>query len=236
MEVRHKFPDARVIRMDSDAMRKPGSHDEALDAFRHGKVDILLGTQMIAKGLDFPNVTLVGVVDADTMLHQPDLRAAERTFQLIAQVAGRTGRGDKGGRVLVQTMSPDDPVIQLSVEHDYLRFAERELEHRREAHAPPFASLARIILRGPNEQIVRGEIRRLGELFRETAKKIGEDLHVLGPAPAPILKLKKLFRYHCQISGPSHEPLLAWWRLVEPNVELPEGVEMTVDVDPYDMR
>ena len=93
-EVQNTFPNARVLRMDSDSMKKPGSHDEALDKFRHGEVEILLGTQMIAKGLDFPNVTLVGVVDADTMLRQPDMRAAERTFQLIAQVAGRTGRGE----------------------------------------------------------------------------------------------------------------------------------------------
>src|SRR5690606_25692529 len=126
-EVRSKFPDARIVRMDSDSMRKPGSHDAALTAFREGEIDILLGTQMIAKGLDFPNVTLVGVVDADTLLHQPDLRAAERTFQLIAQVAGRTGRGPKGGRVLVQTMNPDEPVIQFAAHHDFDSFARFEL-------------------------------------------------------------------------------------------------------------
>ncbi|MBX3436187.1 MAG: primosomal protein N' [Planctomycetaceae bacterium] len=136
-EVRAKFPGRRVLRMDSDSMRKPGSHDTALEEFRRGNVDILLGTQMIAKGLDFPNVTLVGVVDADTQLHQPDLRASERTFQLIAQVAGRTGRGEKGGRVLVQTTSPDEPAIRFAAAHDYLGFAKRRLIHRRGLEYPP---------------------------------------------------------------------------------------------------
>ncbi|MBX3444396.1 MAG: primosomal protein N' [Planctomyces sp.] len=235
-EVRHKFPDARVLRMDSDSMRRPGSHDAALDRFRQGEVDILLGTQMIAKGLDFPNVTLVGVVDADTMLHQPDLRAAERTFQLIAQVAGRTGRGDRGGRVLVQTMSPDDPVIQLSVDHDYLSFAARELAQRQESGAPPFRTLARIVLRGEREELVRGESRRLANVFRESARPYGDELRILGPAPAPVLKLKKHYRYHCQASSPEVGPLLDWWKQVEPLLALPDGVELAIDVDPLDLR
>ena len=229
-------PDARVVRMDSDAMRKPGSHDEALEKFRHGEIDILLGTQMIAKGLDFPNVTLVGVVDADSMLHQPDLRAAERTFQLIAQVAGRTGRGEKAGKVIVQTMSPDDAVIQLAAEHDYLGFAERELAIRREHHAPPATNLARIIVRGPREDRVRSEIRRIADLLKGKAKDISPDLRILGPAPAPILKLKKLFRYHCQLSAPEVQQLLDWWRSAEPNIALPEECELTIDVDPLDLR
>ncbi|MFM7921663.1 MAG: primosomal protein N', partial [Planctomycetaceae bacterium] len=138
-EVRGLFPQARVLRMDSDSMNRPGSHDEALGQFRRGEVDILLGTQMIAKGLDFPNVTLVGVVDADTMLRQPDMRAAERTFQLIAQVAGRTGRGERSGRVLVQTTCPDDPAVRFAAKHDYIGFAGHELAERRDTKAPPFS-------------------------------------------------------------------------------------------------
>src|SRR5204863_6589444 len=129
-EVRHRFEDYKCLRMDSDTMKQRGSHDEALEKFRHGEVKILLGTQMIAKGLDFPNVTLVGVVDADTLLHQPDMRSAERTFQLIAQVAGRTGRSAKGGRVLVQTASPDQPAILKASNHDFEGFANEELKHR----------------------------------------------------------------------------------------------------------
>ncbi|AMV20308.1 primosomal protein N' [Planctomyces sp. SH-PL14] len=235
-EVEAKFPDARVLRMDSDSMKKPGSHDKALDAFRHGEIDILLGTQMIAKGLDFPNVTLVGVINADTLLHQPDLRSAERTFQLIAQVAGRTGRGKRGGRVLVQSASPDEPVIQKAAKHDYLGFANLELQHRKDMLAPPFTHLARIIFRGPEESIVQAEARRVADLFKERAKGLPERVRILGPAPAPILKLKKHYRYHLQLSSETLPPLQMLWRLVQKEVTLEGGVEFIIDVDPLDMR
>ncbi len=130
-------------------MQSHGSHEPALAAFRDGEVDILLGTQMIAKGLDFPNVTLVGVINADTALHLPDFRAAERTFQLVTQVAGRTGRGESGGRVLVQTFSPDHPAIRAAVRHDYAMFARQELPIREALLYPPYSEMARIIVRGP---------------------------------------------------------------------------------------
>lgn len=235
-EVRAKFPEARVIRMDSDSMKKPGSHDKALDAFRHGQVDILLGTQMIAKGLDFPNVTLVGVIDADTLLHQPDLRSAERTFQLIAQVAGRTGRGPRGGRVLVQTASPDEPVIQKAARHDYLGFANIELQHRRDMLAPPFTHLARIILRGEQEPMVQAEARRVADAFKAKAKALGLSVKILGPAPAPIIKLKKHYRYHLQLASETLEPLQTLWKEVSREITLDPGVEYVIDVDPLDMR
>ena len=235
-EVKAKFPDARVIRMDSDSMKKPGSHDKALDAFRHGQVDILLGTQMIAKGLDFPNVTLVGVVDADTLLHQPDLRSSERTFQLIAQVAGRTGRGPRGGKVLIQTASPDEMVIQKAARHDYLGFASLELQHRKDMLAPPFTHLARIIFRGPDEPAVQAEARRIAEAFRAKSKSLGLGVKLLGPAPAPILKLKKHFRYHLQLASETLAPLQQLWKEVSREVTLGHGVEYVIDVDPLDMR
>ena len=127
--------------MDSDSMQRPGSHEQALARFRAGAVQILVGTQMIAKGLDFPNVTLVGVINADTALHFPDFRAAERTFQLVTQVAGRTGRGDKGGRVLVQTFSPEHPAIQAATRHDYHAFADTELPIRQQFAYPPFGRM-----------------------------------------------------------------------------------------------
>ncbi|MCC7418969.1 MAG: primosomal protein N' [Planctomycetaceae bacterium] len=166
-EVRATFPEARVVRMDSDSMKRPGSHDEALEQFRHGEVDILLGTQMIAKGLDFPNVTLVGVVNADTMLHQPDLRASERTFQLISQVAGRTGRGERGGRVLVQSCCPTDPSIQKAAQHDYRGFVQNEMKHRHEVQAPPFRVFTRIIVRGPKEDDVREFALQMARVMKE---------------------------------------------------------------------
>ena len=155
-EVRARFPNAPLLRMDADTMRARGAHEKALAEFREGKARILLGTQMIAKGLDFPNVTLVGVIQADTALHLPDFRAAERTFHLVTQVAGRTGRGDKGGRVLVQTFSPDHPAIRAAVRHDYAAFAAQELPLREMLHYPPFAAMIRLVIRGESEAAGQG--------------------------------------------------------------------------------
>lgn len=235
-EVKSKFPKARLIRMDSDSMKKPGSHDTALSAFREGEVDILLGTQMIAKGLDFPNVTLVGVIDADTLLHQPDLRAAERTFQLIAQVAGRTGRGSKGGRVLVQTMNPDEPVIQFASRHDYDSFARTELKHRQAMNAPPYRAMARVILRSLKEDIVAEEAKRLVFMIRELIQNKSLAIRVLGPAPAPITRLRKYFRYHFQMTSAEMGTIQELWREAVPILKVPPHVELTIDVDPVDLR
>src|SRR5207237_1674354 len=146
-EIEEKFHGYVVRRMDSDTMRRPGSHARVLSAFRQGLIHILLGTQMIAKGLDFPNVTLGGVVNADVALHIPDFRSAERTFQLLSQVAGRTGRGAQGGRVLIQTFSPEHPCIALAATHDYTRFVAGELAHRRAHNYPPYERLVRLIVR-----------------------------------------------------------------------------------------
>jgi primosomal protein N' (replication factor Y) len=235
-EVRSKFPGISCARMDSDAMKKPGSHDEVLTAFREGKIRILLGTQMIAKGLDFPNVTLVGVVDADTLLHQPDLRASERTFQLIAQVAGRTGRSSKGGRVFVQSASPSEPAIRRAAEHDYLGFVADEMRDRESMEVPPFRSLARVILRGNDEVAVRTHALEMAKLLQKTAGKNSLAVEILGPAPAPIAKLKGQYRYHFQLSAKSLEPIRELWRTVEKDLAAPSGVEYVVDVDPVNMR
>jgi primosomal protein N' (replication factor Y) len=235
-EVRAKFPGRKAVRMDSDAMRKPGSHDAALDAFRRKEADILLGTQMIAKGLDFPNVTLVGVINADTLLQQPDIRAAERTFQLISQVAGRTGRGEKGGRVLVQTSSPDDPVIRAAANHDFEGFARMELQHRQEFDLPPFSHLARVILRSKADDTVHAAARRIATLVREAAERIAPEVKVVGPAPCPILKLRGHYRYHFRLQAKEIESLQLLWREVRPNLDPGMDVELTIDVDPLDMR
>src|SRR5262249_60985964 len=151
-----RFPDHVVRRMDSDTMKRPGSHARTLGAFRRGEIHILLGTQMIAKGLDFPNVTLVGVINADMALHVPDFRSAERTFQLLSHVAGRAGRGPKGGRVLVQTFTPDHPCIAFAATHDYAGFVASELAHREAHQYPPYQRLARVIIRS-REQAPGGE-------------------------------------------------------------------------------
>lgn len=234
-EIKNKFPDARVVRMDSDSMQKAGSHDRVLEKFRIGEIDILLGTQMIAKGLDFPNVTLVGVIDADTLLHQPDMRAAERTFQLIAQVAGRTGRGEREGRVLVQTMSPDEPVIQFAIRHDYEGFARYELANRQAMQAPPFTAMARLILRSLDDAKAQSEIRRVAEILRNSpAKEPG--VRILGPAPAPLTRLRKYYRYHIQLTAPSIDALRSLWNANYPLLKLDADVELTIDVDPLDLR
>ena len=235
-EVQSTFPNARVLRMDSDSMKKPGSHDEALDKFRHGEVEILLGTQMIAKGLDFPNVTLVGVVDADTMLRQPDMRAAERTFQLIAQVAGRTGRGERGGRVLVQTTSPEDPAVKFASKHDFIGFAQHELAERHDGGAPPFSHVARVIFRGPDEDRVRRTARDVADKLRAARKGNTKDVRILGAAPAPVIRLRTLWRFHLQIAGKSPELVRELWQSVESTLTLPEGVELAIDVDPINAR
>jgi primosomal protein N' (replication factor Y) len=235
-EVRARFPEASCLRMDSDAMKKPGSHDEALERFRQGDVRILLGTQMIAKGLDFPNVTLVGVISADTVLHQPDMRASERTFQLISQVAGRTGRSHRGGRVLVQTACPTEPAIQKAAMHDFLGFAEQELAHRRAMLAPPFYRFARVIVRGQKETAVRDWSLSIADKLRQAQASAEDVVHILGPAPAPVAKLQNHYRYHFQLAAETISAIQALWRKVLPELPQVPDVEYTIDVDPLNMR
>ena len=213
-------------------MRSPGSHEQVLAAFKAGEVQILLGTQMIAKGLDFPNVTLVGVVNADTALHLPDFRAAERTFQLVAQVAGRTGRGDRPGRVLVQTYSPDHPAIRAAVRHDYHAFVASELPEREKYGVPPFGRLVRLIARGPEESAVSAYLKDLAAAFRAAADP---SVRILGPAPAPILKIRNLYRFHLQLRCPNSRPLQALARPCPPGIPAPHGIELAIDVDPITM-
>jgi primosomal protein N' (replication factor Y) len=234
-EVKGRFADVGVLRMDSDTMQKPGSHEAALARFKSGEVKILLGTQMIAKGLDFPNVTLVGVVNADTTLHFCDLRAAERTFQLVTQVAGRTGRGDKGGRVLVQTFSPDHYAILAAIEHDYARFATAELPSRQAHQYPPFASLIRLIFRGESEPAVDQFAESACEKLRAAIEAAAIEHRVLGPAPCPIARLRGLFRYHILLCSPAAEQLRHAVRSVTEPWEPIEGLQWVVDVDPLDL-
>ena len=237
-EIQSKFPDRVVQRMDSDTMKRPGSHQRVLDAFRDGRIQILLGTQMIAKGLDFPNVTIVGVVNADAGLHLPDFRSAERTFQLLAQVAGRTGRGDSGGRVYIQTYTPEHPCVSLAARHDYLSFAAMELGHRKEHQYPPYQRLARLIVRSEREESAAEFSETLAGAFREAMKAPGREspgIRLLGPAEAPIFRLNDNYRFHFQLqsisAGLLHQVLREVLQVVRP----PSGVEFQVDVDPYNM-
>jgi len=199
-EVRARFPEHVCARMDTDSMRTRGSHELVLEKFRNGEIHILLGTQMIAKGLDFPNVTLVGVINADTALNWPDFRASERTFQLVAQVAGRTGRGEKGGRVLVQTLNPEHPAITAAVRHDFHTFAVQELEIRQQLRYPPFGAMVRIVVRGPQEEDARAVAEQLVERLKRYAKS-DPTIRIIGPGAAPIAKLRSNYRFHMQLQA-----------------------------------
>jgi len=235
LEVQSAFPDAPMARMDSDTMRKPGSHERTLTDFRAGRTKILLGTQMIAKGLDFPNVLLVGVIQADTSLHFPDFRASEKTFQLITQVAGRTGRGDRAGEVLVQTFSPEHPAILASCNHDFIGFADLELQHREPFEYPPYGSLARIIFRGEVQEQVEQFAEEVVGKARSLVAKNGFKVRVLGPSLPPIPKLRGQYRYHAMMITQQPGALHSVLQEIQANTKLPDGILYLIDIDPIDM-
>src|SRR5262245_15645007 len=258
-EIEEKFPGHVCQRMDSDTMTKPGSHQRVLDAFRDGLVHILVGTQMIAKGLDFPNVTLVGVVNADVGLHLPDFRSAERTFQLLAQVAGRAGRGEKGGQVMIQTFTPDHPCITLAAGHDFVSFAGQELTHRKQHQYPPFHRLARLIVRSEKEDAAAQFADTLSGAFQEAIKRVTAEasragggtggggsrvmtdaarqasIRLLGPAECPVFRLNSFYRFHFQVQSADSAALHDVLRTVLAVARPPANVEFQVDVDPFNM-
>jgi primosomal protein N' (replication factor Y) (superfamily II helicase) len=238
-EILTKFPRKTVRRMDSDSMKKPGSHAKTLDAFGRGEIDILVGTQMIAKGLDFPNVTLVGVINADVGLHHADFRAPERTFQLLAQVAGRTGRGPRGGIVMVQSFTPEHPSITLAAKHDYRTFAVGEPAVRHKHGYPPYQRMARLVMRGKDEAATQAFADRLAAAFGPALGTIPDSpaagIRVIGPAEAPIFRLKNLYRFHFQLQSPSSATLHQVLRQVLGSVRVPSGIELAIDIDPQDM-
>jgi primosomal protein N' (replication factor Y) len=229
------FPEVAAIRMDSDTTRARRSHEEKLGAFRAGRARILIGTQMIAKGLDFPTVTTVGVVNADVALHVPDFRSRERTFQLLAQVAGRTGRGPAGGRVVVQTFMPGDSSIRAAAQHDYDAFASDELPTRRELQYPPFGRMARIICRGRKLERVQAYAAELGEALRRLATERKDGSHLLGPAPAPVAQIKGRHRMHLMIKAPDARSIRSLLGAARELLRGPSGVKVVVDVDPVFM-
>ena len=233
-QVRGAFPDAAVARMDTDTMRTRGSHEKTLDAFRNRQIDILVGTQMIAKGLDFPAVMLVGVVNADAALHLADFRAAERTCQLVTQVAGRSGRGPQGGRVVLQTSTPDHPAIRAAVSHDYEAFVRSELPGREALLYPPYGCIVRIVVRSLDDAAASAWAGTLVDRLRREAESLPE-VRVLGPAPAPIARLRDRFRWHLQLHGPDGVALRALVARATAGLKTPENVAWIIDVDPVDM-
>ncbi|MDD5634219.1 MAG: primosomal protein N', partial [Candidatus Omnitrophica bacterium] len=203
-EIKKILPGVRMARMDSDTMTKRLSHDTVLQEFKEHKLDVIVGTQMIAKGLDFPKVTLVGVVSADANLNLPDFRSGERTFNLITQVAGRAGRGDLGGEVIVQSYTPEHYAVSLAAKHDYHGFYDREIIARKELNFPPFVSLVKITLKARKEDSVTKSAEDLARLLGEKIK----DISILGPAPSPMPKLRGYFRWNILIKSHDREKIV----------------------------
>jgi primosomal protein N' (replication factor Y) len=225
------FPNARVRRMDSDIMKRKEDYRRVLGDFRTGKIDVLVGTQMIAKGLHFPNVTLVGIIYADLALHQPDFRAGERTFQLLTQVAGRAGRGDIEGEVFVQAFTPFHPAIQHARRHDYAGFYDQELEFREPLKYPPFSRIALLTIKGRNEEKVKFSAEHLKrELDKLTAEF--KDMIIAGPAPAPLLRAETFYRYQIMLRMQRMSALSARLAKLTQSLALPEDLTLTVDIDP----
>jgi len=226
------FPKAKVRRMDADTMRQKNALRETLLDFRMGKIDILVGTQMIAKGLHFPNVTLVGIINADTSLHLPDFRSGERTFQLLTQVAGRAGRGELAGEVLIQSATPFAPAIQFARHHDFEGFLEQEMEFRRVCGHPPYHHLLMVLVRSTHQE--------LGLLAAETLHKrieeaVDEEVMVGDPLPAPIERLQRHYRFQILLRTKRIVRLSRQVRRVLDALPLPDEVFATVDVDPYQL-
>jgi len=230
-ELRALLPRARVARLDRDSASGPGKAAALLARFARRELDVLVGTQMVAKGHDFPGVTLVGALDADGPLHLPDFRAAERCVQLLAQVAGRAGRGEQPGRVLLQAFRTEEPAVLAAAAHDYAGFAAGELSRREALSFPPYARLCSLRLQGNVEARVQAAAERLADRERELQRRGGEAVDVLGPAPAPIARLRGKHRYQLLLRSREHAPLHCLCRALA-GVALPSGVELTADVDP----
>lgn len=226
--IRQCFPKARVARMDSDTTRGKGSHAAFLDDFRAGRIDILIGTQMIAKGLHFPNVTLVGVVFADLSLHLPDFRAGERTFQLLAQVAGRAGRGDVGGEVIVQTYTPFHPALQAARRTDFEGFSADELAFRKELGYPPYTHLIAVHFKGASEARVEASAQALG---RELGSTLPKGAVLADPTPAPIARIKGQYRWQLLIRNASSGGVTTPLKAALLRLKMPADVTVAVDVD-----
>ncbi len=232
------FENARVVRFDSDTVTGRAKAYRVLSAFAKHEYNILLGTQMVTKGLDLSGVTLVGVLSADLSLDLPDFRAAERTFAQLLQVAGRSGRAERAGEVIIQTYYPDSPVIHDAAAQNYEAFYEREIHSRRQLSYPPFTRLVNIIFSSPHEKKLETLALQFREHLSEKAKEAGVSLSFLGPAPCPLYYLRKRYRRHLIIKTTQMVKLvrlLHQWEEYQPRFQLPSTVKIVIDVDPDDM-
>ncbi|MFL6556633.1 MAG: primosomal protein N', partial [Bacillus sp. (in: firmicutes)] len=226
------LPEARVIRMDVDTTGRKGSHERLLTDFQNGKADILLGTQMIAKGLDFPNITLVGVLSADTMLHLPDFRASEKTFQLLTQVSGRAGRHQLPGEVIIQTYTPEHYSVELAGTQDYDLFYEREMMMRKAHHYPPFYYLSLITVSHDQLMTVVTATEKIVNYIRS---QVSNNAVVLGPSASPIPRINNRYRYQCLIKYKREPNLTKMLKTIldQYQKDTKSGLLVTIDVNPF---
>jgi primosomal protein N' (replication factor Y) len=228
-----EFPNLRALRFDSDTTRTKGAHRSLLDQFTNYEADLLVGTQMLTKGLDIAQVTLVAVVSADGVLHRSDYMAAERAFQTLAQVAGRAGRGDDPGQVIIQTYSPEHPVIEALRTHDYPRFAQAELTNRYTYHYPPYGKLILLNLSGLDALEVQQTATMLADVCREMTEQY--ECEILGPAPASIMRVARRYRWQILLKFSPTVQEKDFPQLMELYHLCPKQISLNIDVDPLDM-
>ena len=232
-QIRTIFSQASILRMDADTTRAKDSYQSMFDRMRSGQVDILLGTQMISKGLDFPNITLVGVLSAEVTLNVPDFRSAERTFQLLTQVAGRAGRSEKRGEVVIQTYNPEHYSILLASRQDFLAFSGQELGYRESFQYPPFTRIARILFRHKDQKTLHAKMNRLKSILQKESKRFAElDVNVFGPVPAPITRLDDSYRYHVVLKSSSVQSLQRSVQFLMQQIPSLGSMKVTLDIDP----
>ncbi len=225
-EVRHLFQGASVLRWDQDSVRRQGGYEAMLRRVEHREADIVVGTQMVAKGFDLPGVTTIGVINADTMVHLPDFRGAERTFQLLTQVAGRAGRRGPGGKVAIQTYTPRHYAILAAAQHDYDAFYEAEIAFREQHRFPPFTRLVRYVVRQKNERLAALESEKMARQVAKHARLSGVEIDILGPTPAFAAKVRGEYQWQIVIRSSDLEPLLDG---------IPTAPGWVVDIDPQSM-
>ncbi len=231
------FPDSRTIRMDRDTTERKGAHGDLLQSFRRFEADILIGTQMVAKGLDFPNVTLVGVISADTALNIPDYRASERAFQLLTQVAGRAGRGESLGEVYVQTFDPDHISVQYATDHDYVGFYEQEIAARESLGYPPFGFLANVVVTDIVEARTIERVSHVAQMIRGLIDQFGwkGGIDILGPVACPLSRLRNKYRHHFLVKSKKRKPMIYLLKRTLEELSISDRLSLSVDIDPISM-
>ncbi|MGD1952165.1 MAG: primosomal protein N' [Leptolyngbyaceae cyanobacterium] len=242
-ELQSQFPGLRCLRFDSDTTRAKGAHRALLERFAAGEADVLVGTQMLTKGIDLPQITVVGVVAADGLLHMPDYWSGERAFQTLTQVAGRAGRGERPGQVILQTYTPDHPVVEAAKTHNYSTFIDYEREHRQVLGYPPYGRLVLLRLTSPTETDAETAAQRCAKHLQALLTSLGNDSRnldeldfsgpsVLGPTPAPVLRVARRYRWHVLLKLPLDTPVP---NLTGLRSHLPKSVRLTIDVDPLNL-